>query len=119
MLDDDDGEERNSPQPPSFAQFLQAHSFSQFSQLGTSIYSNWERQGQSKGQAQSNKVRTQAIEKFEKRIDKFLELKQKKMEIEERKLLFIDTSHMNSFQRAEHEALCNEIRKKYDFARGN
>ncbi|KAD6796270.1 hypothetical protein E3N88_07166 [Mikania micrantha] len=34
MLDDDDGEERNSPQPPSFAQFLQPHSFSQFSQLG-------------------------------------------------------------------------------------
>ncbi|KAC9177469.1 hypothetical protein E3N88_46259 [Mikania micrantha] len=67
----------------------------------------------------SNKVRTQAIEKFEKRIDKFLELKQKKMEIEERKLLFIDTSHMNSFQRAEHEAVCNEIRKKYGYAQGN
>ncbi|KAD2806194.1 hypothetical protein E3N88_39571 [Mikania micrantha] len=67
----------------------------------------------------SNKVRTQAIEKFEKRIDKFLELKQKKMEIEERKLLFIDTSHMNSFQRAEHEAVCNEIRKKYGYALGN
>ncbi|KAD5318212.1 hypothetical protein E3N88_18158 [Mikania micrantha] len=62
----------------------------------------------------SNKVRTEAIEKFEKRIDKFLKLKQKKMEID-----FIDTSHMNSFQQAEHETLCNEIRKKYDYARGN
>ncbi|KAL8257938.1 hypothetical protein R6Q59_029979 [Mikania micrantha] len=67
----------------------------------------------------SNKVRTEAIEILKKKIDKFSELKQKKMEIEERKLLFIDTSHMNSFQRAEHEALCNEMRKKYDYARGN
>ncbi|KAD5508473.1 hypothetical protein E3N88_16176 [Mikania micrantha] len=34
MLNVDDSEERNSPQPHSFAQFLQPRSFSQFSQLG-------------------------------------------------------------------------------------
>ncbi|KAD4585276.1 hypothetical protein E3N88_22877 [Mikania micrantha] len=72
----------------------------------------------------SNRVRMEAIEKFEKRIDMFyeierqkMELERKKMEIQERKLLFIDTSYMNSYQLSEYGALCNEIRKKYGYAR--
>ncbi|KAI3760864.1 hypothetical protein L1987_51264 [Smallanthus sonchifolius] len=78
-----------------------------------------------------NRVKTEAIEKFEHRIDKLyeieqqkmemerkkMEMKQKKLEMQERKLLFIDTTHMNPYQQAEHEALCNEVREKYGYAR--
>ncbi|KAD3066604.1 hypothetical protein E3N88_34484 [Mikania micrantha] len=47
-------------------------------------------------------------------IDKFYELEKKKVEVKEKKLLYIDTSRMNPYQLAEHDAMCKQIREKYN-----
>ncbi|KAD7116510.1 hypothetical protein E3N88_03778 [Mikania micrantha] len=72
----------------------------------------------------TNRAKSEAIEKFEHRIEKFyeiekkkLEMKQKKIEMQERQILFLDTSNMNPFLRAEHEAMCEQIREKYGYNR--
>ncbi|KAD3066481.1 hypothetical protein E3N88_34361 [Mikania micrantha] len=82
----------------------------------------------------TNRAKCEAIEKFEHRIDKFYEIEKKKLEMkqkktemqerqmlmqerqllmQERQILFLDTANMNPFERAEHEAICEQIRKKY------
>ncbi|XP_021999456.1 uncharacterized protein LOC110896373 [Helianthus annuus] len=65
----------------------------------------------------ANRVKSEAINKFEHRIDKLYEIEQKKLEMKQKKMLLLDTTNMNPDQRAEHEAMCAEISEKYGYNR--
>ncbi|XP_076932917.1 glutathione S-transferase T3-like [Bidens hawaiensis] len=65
----------------------------------------------------TNRAKSESISKFEHRIDKFYEIEEKKLEMKQKKLLLLDTTYMNPAQRAEHEAMCAEIREKYGYNR--
>ncbi|KAD4982439.1 hypothetical protein E3N88_19110 [Mikania micrantha] len=74
----------------------------------------------------TNRAKSEAIEKSEPRIEKFYEIEKKKLEIKQKKLryksgkyssLTVNTTNMDPFQRAEHEAMCEQIREKYGYNR--
>ncbi|KAL8244850.1 hypothetical protein R6Q59_011108 [Mikania micrantha] len=62
----------------------------------------------------TNRAKFEEIDMFKYRIDKFYELEKKKVKVKKKKLLYIDTSRMNPYQLAEHDAMCKQIREKYN-----